>query len=111
MRGVHSKIYKLTLALRQKGIIVKMNSEQRYSLKLDKVFTRYSIKETTVEEVKLRKIYYKKREEAKKDFSLLEEVQDLKQQVESMAIPVKEFNSKLDIMIYLAKRYKEVANG
>lgn len=111
MKGIQSKINKLVLAFLQKEIIVKISTNQSYSLKFKKMFTNYSVKFTTETEILLRKELYALRTEYKgksKPFRIKNRIEELKAEIKEMTEPQLEFKNKIEMLIYLSERYKEL---
>ena len=113
MKGVQSKINKLTLAFQMKGKILKINQEQFYSSKYDKVFNKYKVKETCPEEITLKKTYKEIKSDLKKGFDeeLYKKFEKIKTRLDNLYVPNMEFKNKMSILIYLAERYKVICDG
>lgn len=111
IRGIQSKIDKLTMALMQIGKIIKIQTQENYSMKFKKIFRTYKIIETTEEEIELKKRYYKLREEYKargKPPDMLKKIQELKQEIDLNKRPIIEASNKIDVLQHLVGRYKEL---
>ena len=113
MKGVQSKISKLTLAFQMKGKILKINQEQFYSSKYEKVFNKYKVKETCPEEITLKKRYKEIKSELKKEFNkeLNDKFEKIGKRLCELHVPNMEFKNKVSILIYLAERYKVICDG
>jgi len=85
--NVAQNINKLLYALKQKGLLYKINSFQIYSEKNDKFFTKYQIQKREQIEVYNRDIE--------------------KTEIQQRYIVKKEYYSKIDVMKYLAEEYKK----
>ena len=104
-------IDKLVLAFNQKGKIIKISTIENYSLKFNKLFKRYKLKETTIEELELRHQYYQLKKEYKnrgKPPGIERELKEIEDRLESMVVPVIDFKNKIEIVKYLAAKYKEL---
>lgn len=100
MKGIQSKINKLVLAFLQKEIIVKISTNQSYSLKF-----------TTETDILLRKELYALRTEYKgksKPFRIKNRIEELKAEIKEMTEPKLEFKNKIEMLVYLSERYKEL---
>lgn len=107
--NAHKLIDKLVLAFDRKGKIISVSTEENYSLKLKKMFKRYKLKETTVEELELKRKYYQLKKEYKnrgKPPGIRNEIQELGERLKNVSVPVVEFTSKVDLVKYLAEKYK-----
>lgn len=117
MKGIQGKIYKLVLAFRQRKRIIKININQNWSIKYNKMFTVYTVKEQTIEELELKKVFWDKKKLLKqlKGTNAKEEVNTLKKElhqleckIEEITVLNQEFRNKIDVLVYLAERYKKV---
>lgn len=118
MRGIQNDINNLVTAFRMREVIIKINSNQVYSIKFKKTFTTFEVKENTIAELKLLKKLRDKKvmlKEYKKDKTKAEEVDKLEKEVEKLKektdklyVPKREFRNKIDMLIYLADRYNGV---
>lgn len=111
MKGIQPKVNKLIMALMQCGKIIKIQTQENYSMKFKKIFRTYKIVETTEEEIELKKRYYKLKEEYKargKPPDMLKKIQELKQEIDLNKRPIIEVSNKIDILQYLVDRYKEL---
>lgn len=113
MKGVQSKINKLTLAFQMKGRIVKVNYEQFYSMKHDKVFNKITLYETCREEIKLKKKYREIKSEYKKNKceELEKKIEKIEKRLKKLHVPSVEFKSKINLLIHMAERYKVICDG
>lgn len=121
MRGIQNDINSLVMAFRAKDIIIKINTKQVYSIKYKKTFTSFELKENSIKELKLlAKLREKKArlKEIKKDKTKADEIDKLeketnilKEKTDKMYIPKREFRNKVDMLVYLADRYKGVDNN
>lgn len=118
MRGIQNDINNLVTAFRMRDIIIKINTNQFYSIKFKKTFTIFELKENTIKELKLlRKLNEKKSDlkALKKDKGKTElveklekEVEALKEKTDKLYVPKREFRNKIDLLVYLANRYNGV---
>lgn len=111
MKGIQPKVNKLIMALMQCGKIIKIQTQENYSMKFKKIFRTYKIVETTEEEIELKKRYYKLKKEYKargKPPDMLKKIQELKQEIDLNKRPIIEVSNKIDILQYLVGRYKEL---
>lgn len=114
MKGIQVKLNKLVLALTSKGRIIKINQEQYYSKKFEKVFTNFIVSETCKEEMKIKSLIKEIRENIKvtKDKNYKKELKKEKERLEitlgKISVPKYEFRKKLDMLLHLVKRYEEV---
>lgn len=109
--NIQSKINKLVIALLQMDKIIKIQVQENYSFKFKRTFRTYKIMETTETEIKLKQEYYSLKKEYKnkiKPPNVEEKLRTLKADLQYMKVPVIEFRNKVEILIYLAERYKEL---
>lgn len=109
--NTQSIINKLVLAFKQKEKIIKISVEENYSLKFKKIFKKYKLQETTETEIELKQKYYKLKKEYNdkgKPPSMKDELEKLKFDLSQMKVPVIEFSNKIEIIKYLADRYKKI---
>lgn len=109
--NIQSKINKLVIALLQMDKIIKIQVQENYSFKFKRTFRTYKIVETTETEIKLKQEYYSLKKEYKnkiKSPNVEEKLRTLKADLQYMKVPVIEFRNKVEILIYLAERYKEL---
>lgn len=111
MRSVQTKINKLVIALIQLGRIIKIQTQENYSIKFKKIFKTYKIIETTETEIELKKKYYELKKEYKrkgKPPNLLAKLEEMKEALNMLKMPVIEVKNKIEILMYLHNRYKEL---
>lgn len=100
------KINKILMALKIKGRIILMSTEQFYSKKFEKVCTKFCITEQTPEkqEIKIKlKSLKKDKEKNKEQIALLEN------ELQEKFINTKlEFFNKIDVLLFLVDLHKEV---
>lgn len=109
--NIQNQINKLILAFNQKQKIIKISTKENYSLKFKKVFKTYKLQETTETEILLKKEYYSLKKEYKnkiKPPEIVEKLDTMQKQLIDIKVPVKECKNKIDILKYLANRYKEL---
>ncbi|MGL4977009.1 MAG: hypothetical protein ACRC5G_03245 [Cetobacterium sp.] len=132
MKGLQSKINKLTKALETKEKVVFINSSQNYSVEAKKTFTFYSVVITDEKSIEYRRGLRAEKNRLKKTIELTEENkiecdsdeerEKLKAKIKSLenqlrgvntelkfsAPPRWEFNSKIEILLLLVEVYKKV---
>lgn len=113
MKRAKPLINKLRRALSKEGIIVKISTEEFYSIKHDKLFTKHKVQLTTKEEMTLRSTLYELKQKKKyllgKDKEDLEnKMEEIDDRIKEITFPKKEFFKELDVLLYLADKYKEV---
>lgn len=108
--NIQGKINKLVMAFNQMGKVIKISSEQFYSTKYHKTFTEYKVQETTEEEIlKKRELYeLKKKYKDNKSQKLLDRITELQLDIKNNEIPSCKYRSKIDILLHLSRRYKEL---
>lgn len=108
--SIQKKINKLIAALLYiHNIIIKIKIEDRYSILNKKVFKMYRIIETTEEEILLKQEYYRLLKECKKKNyppDLKKELLKSKEKLEKIKKPSLEFFKKIDVLVYLVKRFR-----
>lgn len=113
MKRAKPLIYKLRRALNKEGIIVKISTEEFYSVKHEKLFTKHKVQFTTKEEIKLRSELYnlkqkKKYETGKEKRKIEDSIEDIDNKIKKITYPKQEFFKEIDVLLYLADKYKEV---
>lgn len=107
--SIQKKINKLISALLYiHNIIIKIKIEDRYSILNKKVFKIYKIIETTEEEILLKQEYYrllKERKKKKYPPDLKRKLLKYKEKLGKIKKPSLEFLKKVDVLLYLAKRF------
>lgn len=109
--NIQNQINKLILAFNQKQKIIKISTKENYSLKFKKVFKTYKLQETTETEILLKKEFYKLKKEYKnkiKPPEIKEKLDTMKKELESIRVPKVELKNKIEVLKYLANRYKEL---
>jgi RNA polymerase-interacting CarD/CdnL/TRCF family regulator len=112
--NIQSKINKLILALRTKGRIVRINTEQFYAEDSGRMITKYKIGEVSeaaeadqrVIKALYKKLNSKKTPEEEKE-SLIDEIELLEEEYSENYISGT-FYSKIKILTFLAEWYKKV---
>lgn len=105
------------MAFKMKGKIVKINKEQRYSLKLSKIFNVYTVQITTENEIVMRSMLYQLKKDLKNaqdietKLDIEDRIQDLTNAINDITIPKLETFKQIDILLYLADKYKEVVDN
>lgn len=108
--NIQNKINKIILALFQYERIVKIQTQENYSLKFKKIFRIYKVIETTEREIEVKKEFYKLKKEYKnriKPPDIENRLEILKTEMKSLKIPVIEFKNKIEVLKYLIERYKK----
>ena len=85
--NIQSKINKIILALFQYGRIIKIQTQENYSLNFKKVFRIYKVMETTEKEIEIKKEFYELKKEYKNRFKppdIENRLNDLKEEIESL---------------------------
>lgn len=111
--NIQSKINKLVMALLQKDRIIKIQVQENYSFKFKRIFKNYKIVETTETEIRLKQEYHSLKKEYKnkiKPPEIEEKLRTLKVDLQYMKVPAIEFRNKVEILIYLAERYRELVS-
>ena len=132
MKGLQSKINKLTKALEMKEKVVFINSSQNYSVEAKKTFTFYSVVITDEKSIEYRRGLRAEKRELKKTLEFLEDkklecetdeereklkakISSLENQLRGVNVELKfsapprwEFNSKIEILLLLVEVYKKI---
>lgn len=111
--NIQTKINKIILALLQQDRIIKIQTQENYSMKFKKIFRVYKIIETTETEIELKKEFYSLRREYKnksKPPEIIEKIKKIKLEIDSLKIPKVECKSKVKVLLYLIERYKSLKN-
>lgn len=106
--NINKSIDKLVVAFLVRGKLIKINSNKLWSRKYKKMFTKYTVIETTETEIELKQKLYELIKENKRNSVHSEEITELKRQISEINIPAKEFTNKVGILKHLASRYKEL---
>lgn len=109
--NIQKQIDKLIIAFKQQDKIIKISVDENYSLKFKKVFRIYKIYETTETEILLKREFYKLRKEYKnkiKPPEIEEKLDTMKKELENIRVPKVELKNKIEVLKYLANRYKEL---
>lgn len=110
MNNIQKKINKLITAfLYVYKVIIKVQVEERYSLSKNRIFRVYKIVENTEEELLLKQEYYKLLNQYKskgRPSHMKKELTRYEQKIKELKKPMVEFFKKIDVLVYLVKRYK-----
>lgn len=108
--NVQAKINKLLKAFECLNKIVKISTEQFYSVKFKKTFTEYTVNITTEQEILKRKEMYELKKEYKRtgDKTTFDRITDLEEEISLMSIPLFKCRNKTDMLLYLVGKYKEL---
>jgi uncharacterized protein Yka (UPF0111/DUF47 family) len=117
MKNVQSKINKLILALKMKGRIVGINSEQFYCEDSKRMITKYKIGEVSEAAESDKRVIAALYKKIKSKKTTEEEIKSIEKEIEILEEEYREnyisgiFYSKVKMLLFLVEWYKKVGDS